>query len=69
MVDDFREGLAKVRVGKKWGFIDKENNIVIPIMYESAYPFEEDGTARVWVDDKQSYLINKSGEIIKRDKW
>ncbi len=39
------ERLRVVRKGKKWGFLDKENNIVIPIIYDYAYSFREGVTA------------------------
>lgn len=52
----YREGLWYVEKDKKCGFIDKENNIVIPCMYEYVNSFEEDGTARVKMNGKYGYI-------------
>ncbi len=44
---DFSEGLASVRRGDKYGYIDRSGTIVIPFLYEEAYSFSEDGLATV----------------------
>jgi hypothetical protein len=41
-IDEFHEGLARVRKGLKWGYIDETGNIVIPLIYKIAYNFEND---------------------------
>jgi hypothetical protein len=38
---DFKEGLAGVQVGGKWGYINKEGNMVIKPQFDSAVPFSE----------------------------
>ena len=38
---DFSEGLALVRLENKWGFIDKNGQIIIPLEYEEAGIFYE----------------------------
>ena len=37
----FSDGLAAVKKGGKWGYIDKENNVVIPPVYDFAGNFSE----------------------------
>ena len=44
--DYFEDGLARSRVGGKIGYIDRKLNLVIPAMYDGAYPFK-DGVAVV----------------------
>jgi hypothetical protein len=44
--DYFEDGLARSRVGGKIGYIDRKLNLVIPAIYDGAYPFR-DGVAVV----------------------
>lgn len=44
--DIFEDGLARARVGSKIGYIDRKLNLVIPAIYDGAYPFR-DGVAVV----------------------
>jgi len=44
--DYFEDGLARARVGSKLGYIDRKLNLVIPAIYDGAYPFR-DGVAVV----------------------
>ncbi|WP_245320765.1 WG repeat-containing protein [Bradyrhizobium lablabi] len=44
--DRFEDGLARARVGGKIGYIDRKLNLVIPAIYDGAYPFR-DGVAIV----------------------
>ncbi|MBK9634136.1 MAG: WG repeat-containing protein [Bacteroidetes bacterium] len=45
------------------GFIDKTGRVIIPLIYDDAFPFSE-GLARVKNDNK-TYYINKQGQCIK----
>jgi len=38
---DFTDGVAKVSVNSKYGFVDKEGNIVIPLKYDNIGSFSE----------------------------
>ena len=55
--------LIPYRKGNKWGFCDKNKNIVIDCIYDDADPFDvkQDGYAKV-VLNKQWHWINKKGE-------
>ena len=66
---DFCEGLAPVEKDGLYGFIDKNNKLVIPYKYKDVYDLEEafvDGLAGVKSDgyDAQWGYIDKTGKII-----
>ena len=67
-VNDFSEDLAAVKKDGKWGYIDTENNIVIPFQFDMAQPFSE-GYAIVgklsdgyyeWADWETGEIISES---------
>ncbi|NEQ21321.1 MAG: WG repeat-containing protein [Microcoleus sp. SIO2G3] len=66
----FSQGLAAVKLGSKWGFIDKTGKLVIPLQFESVgYAYENDsktffeGLAAVSVAEKWGY-IDKTGKFV-----
>jgi hypothetical protein len=63
----FKEGLSRVKLkwwwGDVWGYINRENELIIKFQYISAYSFY-DGQAFVF-DGKNVRLINKNGETVK----
>ncbi|MDR1704189.1 MAG: WG repeat-containing protein [Clostridiales bacterium] len=61
-IENFSDGLAAVRLGTKWGYIDEDGNEVIPLIYDRAYSFSE-GLARVEIDYKP-YVIDKTGNQV-----
>jgi len=61
---DFHNGLALVKKDKKFGFINKENEVVIPIIYDNALPFK--GKKTIVQKDGISFFINRKGKMIKR---
>ena len=65
-VDDFSEGYAKVRLNKKWNFINKNSEILSDKWFDDAYYFRE-GYAGVELNDKWNF-INTDGEYLS-DKW
>ncbi len=58
---DFQEGLALVKKGGKYGFIDKAGAVKIPIEYDHAWPFSE-GLARVKKGGKWGF-IDQAGAV------
>ena len=56
----FSDGLAAVRSGENWGFIDKFGQVVIPIQFKAAYYFRE-GVTMVEADQGTSLSIGKAG--------
>ncbi|MFC3182068.1 WG repeat-containing protein [Cypionkella sinensis] len=60
---DFSEGLAPVQVADgKWGYINKQNQMVIPATFDRAYGFA-DGIAGVLIGDKRGF-ITPDGEQV-----
>ncbi|MFB8790419.1 MAG: S-layer homology domain-containing protein [Potamolinea sp.] len=59
--DAFSEGLARVKIGEKWGYIDNKGNLVIQPQVDEANSFSE-GVALVRVSQN---LGIKSTEIIE----
>jgi hypothetical protein len=59
---EFSEGLAAVKVGDKWGCVDKTGQMVIPPQFfVRYYPCFADyhffgGVARVWVGQELAYI-------------
>ena len=51
----FNDGLAHVRIGGKWGFIDKTGHYVINPQFDSAESFS-DGLAAVRIGNKWGYI-------------
>lgn len=63
-VSPFYEGLAKVKLNSKWGFIDNKGEIIIPIEYESAGTFSN-GLASVRKSNKEGFIDKLGSEVIK----
>lgn len=59
----FSNGLAKIKKEEKYGFINKNNEIVIPCIYDKVSHYN-DGFALAKIKTKE-FLINKKGEIFK----
>lgn len=58
---DFTEGLAAVRTGRRWHFIDGQGAVAIPcIDYDAVKPFT--GGRAIVIRDNQRFAINRQGE-------
>ena len=62
-VKGFIHGLAAVRHGSRWGYIDFRGNMVIPAMYDYAGPFENREFAKADIGEN-SYYIDRKGNIL-----
>ncbi len=58
----FHEGLAAVRLGKKYGYINRRGEIIIEPRFQFAQIFSE-GLARVVINDRSGY-IDKTGRVV-----
>jgi hypothetical protein len=58
----YSEGLGVFFKDDKWGYVDLAGNIVIPLKFKFAGPFDK-GMARVLLNGK-SFFINHSGERV-----
>jgi hypothetical protein len=54
---------AKVRVGNKWGFVDKTGKEIIPLIYDEASFFDNE-KSKVKIGDREFY-IDKTGKEVK----
>lgn len=62
----FKDGMALVKIGNKYGYINRTGKVVIPVQYEEANNFSE-GLAMVLVEEneKGKYgFIDKEGKIV-----
>lgn len=62
-VMDFKEGRALVQKDGKYGFVDKDGTVVIPLIYDDAAQRFEEGTARVKKDRKWGF-VDKEGTVV-----
>lgn len=64
---NFSEGLAPVKVGNRWGYIDKKGKMVIPPKFACANDFSQ-GLAAVGITnakgDTRGMYINKQGKTV-----
>lgn len=63
----FKNCLSPMYRDKKYGYISKSGEFVIPPKFQTAYPFVE-GRARVCVDNKYGF-IDKTGEFVVEPKF
>jgi hypothetical protein len=61
-IDTCSEGLARVEINGKWGFIDQTGKEVIPCKYDEADFFNK-GVAKVNLNGK-IYFIDKEGNKV-----
>lgn len=65
--DEVREssknGLAAVRKGNKWGFINQNRKLVIDCQFDGATNFSDDGLAGVNKEGKRGY-IDQTGKVV-----
>jgi len=61
----FTEGLGRVKMNGKYGFVDKTGKLVIPAKYDGAMEFK-DGFAAVFLDSKAFFLDKKGIDVFKK---
>jgi len=62
LVNDFSEGLAAVKTGNQWGYVNLKGKLVIPAKYTVGASFSE-GLAAVSMGKKGGF-INKKNEMV-----
>ncbi len=60
--DDFSEGLAQVKVGHNYGYVDTEGQLVIPVQFDGCAPFSE-GFASGHVGDEVR-VFDRTGRLL-----
>jgi hypothetical protein len=66
-VNNFSGCIARVRLGDKWGFIDKSGKYLVEPKFDEVYSFSE-GFARVRLCSKWGF-IDKSGKYVVEPKF
>lgn len=64
LVYHFNSGLAPVRKGGKWGYINKDGKLIIPYLFDDANPFSE-GFAVVKLNEKKGYIDTKGNYLFE----
>jgi len=59
----FADGMAAVRIGEKWGYLDAQGKLVIPPQFVGALPFH-DGLGMVVFPGGQTGWIDKTGAAV-----
>ena len=57
------DGFAPAAIGKKWGMIDTDENVVLPFEYNKVGYFDPRGMALVARGTKKGY-VNRAGELV-----
>lgn len=60
---DFSEGLAAVRIGDRWGFVNAAGEFVLPLRYESCFSFGQ-GLAAFLQGGKYGYVDRRGSVVI-----
>ncbi|GEM_PF-5745379 len=63
----YNDGLAAVRSGNAWGYVDKSGAVVIDFQYDDAYAFER-GVAIV-MENHEAILIDATGAVLAADGY
>jgi WG containing repeat len=63
LLSNFSEGLAGVKIGDKWGFINRTADEVIPRKFDNIYPFSE-GLAGVQIGGKYGFIDRQGKQVI-----
>ncbi len=66
-VSKFSEGLAAVMYNRRWGYINKNGEFLIPAKYDFAHDFH--GSVAAVIDGNNWMFINKEGKQICDKKW
>lgn len=62
---NFTEGLGRVRMKGKYGYVDKSGKLVIPAKYDGAIEFK-DGFAAVFLNGKALFIDKKGVDVFKK---
>lgn len=62
-VSGFENGLCRIHINKKWGYLNQYGKLAIDTIFDYAYDFTIDGVACV-EKDKKHFFIDKSGKCL-----
>jgi hypothetical protein len=60
---EFHEEFAAVKIGKKWGYVDKTGKVIIHLQFDDVRNFSE-GLAEVRVGERWIF-IDKTGRYVR----
>jgi len=63
-ISEFNQGLAKVEKNKKYGLMDINGNLVIPVMYESLYHCDNSGWPKPVKINGKAGAINRKNQLV-----
>ncbi|MBX9737455.1 MAG: WG repeat-containing protein [Phycisphaerales bacterium] len=63
---DLIEGRCAVLRDGKWGFADKNGDVVVPLTYDRVCDFSE-GLAVVWINDRCGYIDYENNIVVSLD--
>lgn len=63
----FENGMCRVHIKDKWGYLNKYGNLVIDTLYDYAYDFTEDGVAQVEKDNEYLFIDINGKCLFKAD--
>lgn len=63
----FENGMCRVHIKEKWGYLNKYGKLVIDTLYDYAYDFTEDGVARVEKDNEYLFIDINGKCLFKAD--
>ena len=63
VVNNFKEGFARVKLNKKWNYISTEGKLLTDQWFDEVYSFKE-GFARVYLYNKGYNFMNTKGELL-----
>ncbi len=68
-IDDFSEGIAKVKINYKYNFINQNGKLLSPNEWFEWVDVFNDGLASIQLKDKEWNFMKKSGELLSPDQW
>ena len=67
-VGDLHQGAIPVKRDGKWGYVNKEGDLVIPCQWDDAWRFSQAGLAIVTLDGKRGF-IDRTGRVVVPTIW
>ena len=64
----FTDGLCAVKKDGKWGYVNKQGEVIVSLSYKYVHPFNE-GTAAVMKENDKYILIDKNGKQILPNEY
>ena len=63
------KGYIMVKKNDKWGFLDKDFNVKVPLIFDTLYEFDDKDFACACINIDDSYYVKKCGFINRKGQW